>query len=235
MSSSRSTHLIATASIAGTLLLALTGCSSDNPDKADTTSQPAQSSQQQEQVPSQQTSSSESAPAPEDTADVPADGENISLDTAALEKVDAQQFGPEGMGMFFADLGGAKTECFYNGISVSCFGTPDASVPDVEVPPFPKQAPGAISLGEAGATYTLSEGVPPAQEELADGQWVELGPVQCGKPNPDQLVCQSANAAFAIEGKEKNIRTTGTVLDSEQVAGADAGEPGAPGEPGAQE
>lgn len=225
MSSSRSSHLIATASIAGTLLLAMTGCSSDNPDNADTTGQTgdAQSSQQQEQEPS----SSESAPAQEDTADAPADGENFSLDTAALEKVDAQQFGPEGMSMFFADLGGAKTECFYNGISVSCFGTPDASVPDVEVPPFPKQAPGAISLGEAGATYTLSEGVPPAQEELADGQWVELGPIQCGKPNPGQLVCQSANAAFAIEGQEKNIRTSGTVLDPAQDAGA--------GEPGAQE
>lgn len=227
MSSSRSSNVIAAASIAGTLLLTLAGCSSDN---TDSTSE-SQGSQQQESATSQQTSSSETER--EDApADAPENGEQISLDTAALEKVDAQQFGPEGMSMFFADLGGAKSECFYNGISVTCFGTPDASVPDVEVPPFPKQAPGAISLAEAGATYTLSEGVPPAQEELADGQWVELGPMQCGKPNPDQLVCQSANAAFAIEGEGKNIRTSGTVLDSAQDAGA--GDAGA-GEQGSEE
>ena len=138
----------------------------------------------------------------------------ISLNTAALDQIDAQRFDSGDIQSFIYVNEGKSGECFISGAFVTCVGTADASVPEIEVPPFPKQPPSAILLGAVGAAYTMVEGVPPAEEELKPGQWSDFGSVQCGKPDEDSLVCESQAAAFAIDGAGRKIRTSGEVFDN---------------------
>ncbi|AKK04919.1 hypothetical protein CMUST_02875 [Corynebacterium mustelae] len=45
-------------------------------------------------------------------------------------------------------------------------GKANESVPEIEVPPFPKHKPGSIPRATNGLTYTLVEDVTPAKREL---------------------------------------------------------------------
>lgn len=214
-SQSHSFHYLLAATSAA-LVLGIVGCSSPDTSEpvasAPSTSDSASGAQPQEATTTTTTTTTKATTTAVETPSK-TDGQ-ISLDTSSLQQVDAQEFSQGSTKMFYVTLGAKKGECFFNGEVVSCFGKADSSVPEVEVAPFPKQAPSSIVLSEQGAAYTLAEGIPPTQNLLDDGQWIDFGSVQCGKPKADQLVCQSDNAAFAIEGEEKNIRTSGKVFDS---------------------
>lgn len=211
---SRSVTFRMTAGFVVVMLGTLVGCaSSDTGDTAD-----AQSNNNQSAVQPQPTSASEGdhadMPSPtQDASDVSTE-DSIGFDESAYQKIDVQRFSMNGMKAFYVMLDGEKSECFSSDGGVTCSGGADASVPDVEVPPFPPQSPGAIMLDAPGAAYTLIEGLPSAEEELDDGQWTDFGNVACAKTDANKLVCQSDGAAFAIEGKDKKIRTSGTVFDS---------------------
>lgn len=222
---SRSATFRMTAGFAAVMLGVLVGCSSsDTGDAAD-----AQSNNNQSAVQPQPTSASEgdNAKMPsltQDASDVSTE-DSIGFDESALQKIDVQRFSMNGMKAFYVMLDGEKSECFSSDGGVTCTGKADPSIPDVEMPPFPPQSPGAIMLDTAGAAYTLIEGMPSAEEELDDGQWTDFGNVACAKTDANKLVCQSDNTAFAIEGSEKKIRTSGTVFDSVEELMAQGKEP----------
>lgn len=222
--SSRSAMFRMTAGLAVVMLGTLVGCSSSDTESTENTAA-AQSNNDQSEVQSQSTSASEgdNPKMPSPTKGTSAD--SIGFDESAYQKIDVQRFSQNGIKAFYVTLDGKKSECFYSDGAVTCIGKADSSIPDVEVPPFPPQSPGAIMLNTSGAAYTLVEGVPPAQEELDDGQWTDFGNVACAKTDANKLVCQSDNAAFAIEGSEKKIRTSGTVFDSVEELMAQGKEP----------
>lgn len=218
---SRSATFRMTAGFAVVMLGTLVGCSSsDTEDSA-----ASQSNDDHSAVQPQPTSASEG-----DNTDMPsptkgASADSIGFDESAYQKIDVQRFSQNGIKAFYVTLDGKKSECFYSEGAVTCTGQADSSIPDVEVPPFPPQSPGAIMLNTSGAAYTLVEGVPPAEEELDDGQWTSFGTAACAKTDADKLVCQSDNASFAIEGKDKTIRTSGKVFDSVEELMAQGSEP----------
>ena len=219
--SSRSAMFRMTAGLAVVMLGTLVGCSSSDSEDAAA----SQSNNDQSEVQSQSTSASEgdNPKMPSPTKGTSAD--SIGFDESAYQKIDVQRFSQKGIKAFYVTLDGKKSECFYSDGAVTCIGKADSSIPDVEVPPFPPQSPGAIMLNTSGAAYTLVEGVPPAQEELDDGQWTSFGTAACAKTDANKLVCQSDNAAFAIEGKDRNIRTSGKVFDSVEELMAQGSEP----------
>lgn len=219
--SSRSAAFRMTAGFAVVMLGTLVGCSSsDNDDAA-----APQSNNDQSEVQSQSTSASEGDDTKMPSPTKGASESDIGFDESAYQKIDVQRFSQNGIKAFYVTLDGEKSECFYSDGAVTCIGKADSSIPDVEVPPFPPQSPGAIMLNTAGAAYTLVEGVPPAQEELDDGQWTSFGTAACAKTDGNKLVCQSDNAAFAIEGKDRKIRTSGKVFDSVEELKAQGSEP----------
>lgn len=224
--SSRSAMFRMTTGFAVVMLGTLVGCSSLSTE--DTASPEgaadAQSNEDRTAVQPSPTSASEghNAKIPSPTKGASAD--SIGFDESAYQKIDVQRFSQNGIKAFYVALDGKKSECFYSDGAVTCIGKADSSIPDVEMPPFPPQSPGAIMLNTAGTAYTLVEGVPPAQEELDDGQWTSFGTAACAKTDANKLVCQSDNAAFAIEGKDRKIRTSGKVFDSaEELAAQDTG------------
>lgn len=219
--SSRSAMFRMTAGLAVVMLGTLVGCSSSDSEDAAA----SQSNNDQSEVQSQSTSASEgdNPKMPSPTKGTSAD--SIGFDESAYQKIDVQRFSQNGIKAFYVTLDGKKSECFYSDGAVTCIGKADSSIPDVEVPPFPPQSPGAIMLDTAGAAYTLIEGMPSAEEELDDGQWTDFGNVACAKTDANKLVCQSDGAAFAIEGKDKKIRTSGTVFDSVEELAAQGTRP----------
>lgn len=211
--SSRSAACRMAAGFAVVMLGALVGCSSSDTESTENPAA-AQSDRSQSVVQPQPTSSSDADDANMPSPTKGASDDRIGFDESALQKIDVQRFSQNGMKAFYVMLDGEKSECFSSDGGVTCTGKADPSIPDVEMPPFPPQSPGTIMLGTAGAAYTLIEGMPSAEEELDDGQWTDFGNVACAKTDANKLVCQSDNAAFAIEGSEKKIRTSGTVFDS---------------------
>lgn len=223
---SRSATFRMTAGFAVVMLGTLVGCSSSDTEgaAAPENAADAQSNDDQTAVQPQPTSASEG-----DNADIPSPTQDasdgtIGFDESAFQKIDVQRFSMNGMKAFYVMLDGEKSECFSSDGGVTCTGKADSSIPDVEMPPFPPQSPGAIMLNTPGAAYALIEGLPSAEEELDDGQWTNLGNVACAKTDANKLMCQSDGAAFAIEGKDKQIRTSGKVFDSvDELAAQDTG------------
>ena len=226
--SSRSAAFRMTAGFAVVMLGTLVGCSSSNTGEAASPEDAvdAQSNDDQTAVEPQPTSASKGDNADMSSPTQDASDGTIGFDESAFQKIDVQRFSMNGMKAFYVMLDGEKSECFSSDGGVTCTGKADSSIPDVEMPPFPPQSPGAIMLNAPGAAYTLIEGLPSAEEELGDGQWTNLGNVACAKTDANKLMCQSDGAAFAIEGKDKQIRTSGTVFDSvDELAAQETGPP----------
>ena len=71
--------------------------------------------------------------------------------------------------------GGKKGECFVAETGLGCTGTVSKDVPDVVVPPFEQQRPGAVFANSEGPDYGIFEGVPPAKSPCSRGSgspWV---------------------------------------------------------------
>ncbi|SDS72921.1 hypothetical protein [Corynebacterium timonense] len=143
-----------------------------------------------------------------------------SVDVTQLQQVSPTLFDADGSKMFSFVNGGAASQCVFYG-AVTCFGTPDKSVPDVD-----GGRPGAVQISADGVAYTNAEGIPPATAELKPGQWVNLGNVQCAKPDNESLVCTSDSAAFEIAGADHRIVTEGPVLSSRELTEKALAQPG---------
>lgn len=146
-----------------------------------------------------------------------------TVDYSQLQQVSRQTF-TSGDFVSFRHVNGTTTgECFVNEV-VMCTGSADGSVPDVDMPPFSGR-PGAIQIGPAGLAYAILEGVPPAQNELKPGQWVDFGVAKCAKPDDESLVCSNDTAAFEVAGEKRRIVTEGPVLTYQELAEQTKAEP----------
>lgn len=129
--------------------------------------------------------------------------------SAALTPVEASEFSGFGAYSFDFHIGGPATGfCVIvtPGDSVTCSGTADDSVPDVEG--LFSGRPNAVTLNEAGTAYTVSEGPPPPPRDLNTGEQVTLGSVTCSKPTDDVLTCELGSRAIRVEGPDRRITTS---------------------------
>ncbi len=195
-------------------MMALVGCDGDDSSEANTSSAEGTAVASEATASESASSATSTAEAEEKSKDA-----KIKLNTEGMRELSPERFSNNGSWDFIVEIDGVRSACFiYTG--ATCIGEAPDSVPDIEVPPFPKMRPSAISLGKEGLVYTMVEGRPPAKEELKTGDFFSYGDVRCGKPDDSTVICESENAAFAIEGKDRKIRTMGKVFDSwEEAAG----------------
>ena len=146
-----------------------------------------------------------------------------TVDFDHLQQVSPSMFTSGSVKAFRHFNGGRPGECFVHE-GITCVGTADSSVPDVDMPPFSGR-PGAVSIASAGLAYTILEGAPPAQVELAPGQWVDFGVAKCAKPDDASLVCSNDTAAFEVAGEDLRITTRGPVMSVEELAAQPQAEP----------
>lgn len=152
------------------------------------------------------------------------EGPGIEVDFDALQQVTPGYFSSAGQSSLKYTVGGTVGECFGYGEFITCIGTADESVPDIEFMGR-EERPGAIQISGAGVSYTSIEGAPPAIEELRTGHWVNFGVVRCGKPDDSKLVCTSDGGAFEISGEDRDIRTDGRIYPHGELPEATADQP----------
>lgn len=148
----------------------------------------------------------------------------IDVDVDSLQQVTPSYFRSAGRSAFKYTVDGTVGECFGYAEFVTCVGTADDTVPDIDFMGRERR-PGAIRIGGAGVSYTGIEGAPPATEELRTGHWVNFGTVRCAKPDASRLVCASDGGAFEIAGEDRRIRTDGRVYPDGELPEATAGQP----------
>lgn len=131
------------------------------------------------------------------------------VDPAAFERGGTTLFdyrtGDEGTGICIIDTEAA----------VTCTGRVPDDAPDIEVPPFERQRPGAARITADGITYTMVEGVPPAPAALDSGQRITVGDASCGMSQNVELSCSVGETTLDISGDDSAMTLTGDVLDHE--------------------
>ncbi|AZA12021.1 hypothetical protein [Corynebacterium gerontici] len=171
-----------------------------------TTSSQAPASSEASSAP--ETSPEESSePAPQET-EVPS-GEVTEVDPAAYAQGENYIFG--------YNVGGEKGECFISNRGVSCTGNAPENAPEIQMPPFARQQPKAIAAGPQGLYYTVFEGVPPAQAELAVGQKIQAGAGSCVAETPELLRCEAQGHAFSIQAPNRLIVPEGELTPVYEV------------------
>lgn len=158
------------------------------------------------------TSTAEAVPAPttpdEATESVPPDTAGTSA-AAALAPVEPSEFSGFGAYSFDFTTGGTVTGyCVIAtaGDSVTCSGTADASVLDVEG--MFSGRPNAVILNQTGTAYTVTEGGPPPPRGLDTGEQMSLGSVTRRKPADDVLTCELGSNTIQIAGPDRRISTS---------------------------
>ena len=145
-------HLSLTGVLFGSALFALSACSAGSDD--------------------------EDTSAPEPTM-TPAETTSAAPD---VTEVDPTTFEMDGRYVFDVPMGDDTTTlCIMGDSTVTCTGKPPEDAPDVEIPPFPMQRPGAVSLDDEGLTWTMVEGVPPAPGTLEPSQRISDGDVTAAR------------------------------------------------------
>ena len=148
-----------------------------------------------------------------------------TTDTPTVVDVDPADFERDGRTIFnyrtgasdSADMGlcvVAEDSAASDSTSVTCSGTAPDDAPDIEVPPFERQRPGAATITAEGVTYTLLEGVPPAPGELQDGERLSVGEASCALEE-GELDCTVGDTGLTISGEDRAMTVTGDALDSE--------------------
>lgn len=139
-----------------------------------------------------------------------------------VEEIDPSVFDRDGNHLFSYSTGdtGSGT-CLFNGgpeASVTCTGTAPDDAPDVEVPPFDRQRPGATTIDTDGVTYSIFEGVPPAPASLDPGQRVSFdaeGSGSCEMGEDVVLDCAVGGSTLTISGDDSTIEVDAELQDSE--------------------
>lgn len=138
-----------------------------------------------------------------DPADFERDGRTIfNFRTSASDSAD--------MGLCVV----AEDSAASDSASVTCNGTAPDDAPDIQVPAFERQRPGAATITAEGVTYNVLEGVPPAPGELQDGERLNVGDASCTLED-SELDCTVGETGLTISGDDRTMTITGDVLDSE--------------------
>lgn len=151
-----------------------------------------------------------SDPSREDTTSEPAGS------TAATEPttVDPERFRVSGNYIFDYEMQDSSTgTCLVTIDGVTCTGLAGKEIPEVSIPPFDPQHPGAVSASAEGLHYTISEGVPPAPAQLEPGKRLEVGSVTCEVSRDNDVSCGIRDNSFTISGQDRLITTSGKVTD----------------------
>lgn len=131
------------------------------------------------------------------------------VDPAAFERSGTTSFdyrtGDEGTGTCIVD----------DEAAVTCTGEVPDDAPDIEVPPFERQRPGAARITTDGVTYTMVEGAPPAPAALEPGQRLTVGDASCEMSEDAELSCSVGETTLDISGDDSTMTLTGDVLDHE--------------------
>jgi|GEM_PF-3884104 len=102
--------------------------------------------------------------------------------------------GPERRGM-----------CYFSEDFVNCTGTAAPQIADIAVGPFTGR-PGGIALTSQGqARYSLFEGIPPPQVDLASGEYFTFGEITCAAVDTRTFGCATEAAGFQITGDDARI------------------------------
>lgn len=112
-----------------------------------------------------------------------------------------------------------------DGDAVTCTGTAPGGAPDIEVPPFRPQRPGAVTITAEGITYTMVEGVRPAPGKLEPGQRITEGDASCEMSDDSELNCTVGETSLTLSGDDRTMALTGEVLDHEYHLDPDASSP----------
>lgn len=189
--------LTLTGALLGSALLTLSSCTSDSGD------------------------SDGGASSPENTAT--ATTTTTATTAPAVTEVDPASFEMNGKYVFDVPMGDGTTSlCVLGDGSVTCSGKAPEEAPDVDIPPFPVQPPGAIILDEDGLTWYMLEGVPSAPGKLEPSQRISDGEVTCETNAEGTLDCVRGDNGFTINHEGAAISLRGTVV---VTAAPDAAEP----------
>ncbi|MDN5723410.1 MAG: hypothetical protein L0J74_00155 [Corynebacterium sp.] len=157
-------------------------------------------------------SDDEGTSAPEATM-TPAETTSAAPD---VTEVDPASFEMDGRYVFDVPMGDDTTTlCIMVDGAVTCTGKAPEDAPDIEIPPFPVQRPGAVSLDDEGLTWTMVEGVPPAPGKLEPSQRISDGDVTCETDESGSLDCANGDHGFAINYEDAAISVRGTVRVTE--------------------
>lgn len=169
------------------------------------------------------------APDPDEAPTLSATDESADRSGAEFVDVAPERFAaPDGaadeIGIFAADVGAdAKVTCtFSDDRGTYCTATPDDSAPDLEdmgYLPFTGR-PGAFAasgaeetLDDAGFSWGVFEGVPPAGGELRPGERLKTPTVTCQRPDATRLECASDGRTFAIVGPDRHVEADVTLAE----------------------
>ncbi|MGO1555049.1 hypothetical protein [Candidatus Corynebacterium faecigallinarum] len=129
-----------------------------------------------------------------------------------VTEVDPASFEMDGRYVFDVPMGDDTTTlCILVDGAVTCTGKAPEDAPDVEIPPFPAQRPGAVSLDDDGLTWTMVEGIPPAPGVLDPSQRISDGDVTCETDESGSLDCSLGENGFAINYEDAMISVRGAV------------------------
>lgn len=136
---------------------------------------------------------------------------------ASAEDVDPAAFERNGTTSFDYRIGGEGTgTCIVDDeAAVTCTGEVPDDAPDIEVPPFERQRPGAARITTDGITYTMVEGAPPAPAALEPGQRLTVGDASCEMSEDAELSCSVGETTMDISGDDSTMTLTGDLLDHE--------------------
>lgn len=157
-----------------------------------------------------------------DSGDGHADGDTASMENntsttvttaPAVTDVDPASFEMRGRYVFDVPMGDGTTSlCVMGGGSVTCSGKAPEDAPDVDIPPFPVQRPGAIVLNGAGLIWNMLEGVPPAPGKLEPSQRITDGDLTCETDAEGSLDCVRGDNGFTVNHGDARISVRGTVV-----------------------
>jgi hypothetical protein len=138
---------------------------------------------------------------------------------AGVEDVDPADYMLNGNVVFDYRTGGDETGlCIIEADdaapdAVTCTGTAPDDAPDIEVPPFGQQRPGAARITDEGITYTLVEGIPSAPGALEPDQRITVGEASCEIGGDRELRCAVGKTVLTVSGEDRTMTLTGDVLD----------------------
>ncbi|APT88341.1 hypothetical protein CFRA_02560 [Corynebacterium frankenforstense DSM 45800] len=206
--------------------MALSACTqAPGPDEAPTLSAAEASTGRTGNQTTAATDSAESpgaSPEPSDEQDT--DRSGAEFVDVAPERFAAPGGAADEIGIFATDVGAdAKVTCtFSDDRGTYCTATPDDSAPDLEdmgYLPFTGR-PGAFAtsgaeetLDDAGFSWGVFEGVPPAGGELRPGERLKTPTVTCQRPDATRLECASDGRTFAIVGPDRHVEADVTLAE----------------------
>lgn len=133
---------------------------------------------------------------------------NDAVGNGEVEYVDVETFASDTGYAFNYETDGTAGECVLSNAGVTCVGTADDDIADVEIPPMEPTRPNAVFVGQEGVDYVVFEQSPGAEGTLEAGQRVTLSGTTCTAVDDNTLECTNDDVGFTISGSDQMIETS---------------------------